>query len=59
MIHEKKEEWVFCYWDDCLFINTVNKEKYGKPENCASGQESTDQGEETGGVLSGDQDNDS
>lgn len=58
MIHEKKDEWVFCYWDDCTFINQLNKEKYGKPKDCTSREENPDSGEKTGGVLSGDQDND-
>jgi hypothetical protein len=58
-MEEKKIEWVFCYWDDCTFINKLNKEKYGKPENCASGQESTNLGEEASGLLPGDQDHDS
>jgi len=24
----KNIELIFCYWDDCLFINEINKKKY-------------------------------
>ena len=53
---DKKDEWIFCYWDDCLFINEVNKTKYEKSENSTGGEESPNTGEATGEVLCRDTD---
>jgi hypothetical protein len=57
-MEEKKTKWIFCYWDDCSFINNINKQKYKqkedeKPEDCTSGEKSSDTGEESGPVLFG------
>ena len=32
-MEEKKREWIFCYWDDCSFINNINKQKYKQKED--------------------------
>jgi hypothetical protein len=58
-MEDKKNEWIFCYWDDCLWINEINKHKYKniqneKFEDYTSGEKSSDTGEEFGSVLSRD-----
>lgn len=48
----KNIELIFCYWDDCLFINEINKKKYKKikdekPKDNPDREKNTDTGKKT------------